>query len=312
MKFYGKIAMMAIAFTAMLTSCVTFDPEAVLDPGFAQIDVTVKTTFGDVVTAQSSVVVTSNNLGDNTLAYLDGVALVVANKDGNKTVNMQTLVFKATYKGYECTKYLAINKVYPGSAFYGSVLLVLGPDPADYTVELETTSTTTHSYAYLAKATFQYSDATRGRNVLLMENATEYKFERKENVLVKNGYDVVDFDDLTPQIVQDKAEAYRGTIKEETKEHHLVVSAWSVYGLERDYQVYTETYGVYKVGFHERVGGFDVEYNSTAVDYLEYAHPMHAAHYIYGHGTHIGHASHAGHTVHGAADHAGGGIVTPL
>jgi len=309
MKIFVKAAFVAIALSTVLSSCVRMDPEPVLDPGFAQINVVVKTTFGDVVTNLANVVVTSNNLGDNTLAYADGYALLLGNVNGNKTINPQTLIFKATYDGYETTGYVTVNKILPGSSLYTNILLVLGPTPADFYVKLESTSQTDHTYAYLAKATYEYISIALGRKVLLMENNTEYKFERNETVLVRNGFDVIDWDDLEPEIVKEKAEAYRGDIKEETKEQHIVVSAWSVYGLERDYQYYTETYGVYKVGFDERVGGFQVEHHATAVNYLEYAHPSHAAHYIAGHGKSI---THAGHAVHGASEHAGGGIVTPL
>jgi|GEM_PF-4453552 len=281
MKIFGKIAMAAIALSAMLTSCVTFDPEPVLDPGYAAINVVVKTTYDDDVTSSSTVVITSNNLGDNTLSYSDGLATIVGNKNGNKTVNNQSLQFTATYthKGetYTGTAYLTVEKILPGSSKYASVLIVLGPKEGYYAV-LEKTSPVTSSYAYLAKATYEYTPTELGRKVLLLENKTEYKFERNEDVLVRNGFDVVDYDNLTPEAVKACAKPYRGTVKEETKPQHIVVSAWSIYGLERDYQTYVETYGVFN-SLKNRIGQFEVKYNSTAVNYLEYAHPTHAAHY---------------------------------
>lgn len=309
MKIFGRISIAILAASAMFTSCVTFDPEPVLAAGEAVFAVKVMTTFGDDVTANSTVTVTSDNLGDNILVYSNGTARLTGNEKGNKTVNNQTLTFKAVYKGYEGVKDYTVNKILPGSVLNATITFVLGPDPAGYYVKLEKTYPATSEYSYLAKATYEYYDAALGRKVLLMENATEYKFSRTEKVTFYTGTDVENYATLTPEIVKTKALPFYNKVITEEKTQKLVISAWSVYGLERDIQTYIETYGVYKEGLDERVGGFDVKNYATYSNYLEYAHPSHAKHYTHGHGTHIGHAHGQ---VHGSADNAGGGIIDAL
>ena len=292
-KFFSLIALVGV-----FAACQPEGLTTAFEVGPAEATITAKVV--DILTGQ-----------DVTSAASISPALTIT---GSDAIAEQDYTLTATYKEGTGSATVHINALRPGGKAHYSVVIPVGGNIGDYTLELKAgTPVETPKDLVLEAANTHGHAYSHNGHEKWVENASEFVLSDSATYKEYDGSEIVSGPEVLEAVfkenVENAAKPFDGTITSTTKTLNFKVSAWSLYnvfGTETEivtpYELVATPSGSARVvGDNGVVGKFSVKTMASDAQYEECAHPSHASHYIHGHGT-----------SEKAGSNAGGGIVEAL
>lgn len=292
----AKLAFAAVVLTSpLLTSCEQEELDATFQAAPAKVTLAVDVfdaLTGSNVTSQAAITVSNSSfIANGTAEFTSGVTA-------------QTITVTATVGEGTATSEVRINATKVGGVADYYVKLVV----ADGLEVIQTAGAATEEtkYATFTNLTHDANHSHAGITGWYV-NATDYFQPFEVKYVAINGYD--NFSDIKEEAIYAKLDdvhtsgieaiyaELKNTVKKENKTFSGKASAWSYFNVFVTVSTSKDTWTVQTINSNEAAASWTADNKGcTEAEYVEIAHPNHAAHYQHGYG-------------HGNKGNAGGGIV---